>query len=50
MAHAILETGVRNRAALSLYATCGYALVKSYVEGRNPHVNWAMRKPLRGHR
>jgi len=49
MAHVILETGVRNRAALSLYATCGYAPVKSYVEGRNPDVNRAMRKALRGH-
>ena len=49
MAHATLKTGVRNRAALSLYATCGYAPVKSYVEGRNRHVNRAMRKPLQGH-
>ncbi|HEY6787292.1 MAG TPA: GNAT family N-acetyltransferase [Trebonia sp.] len=49
MAHAILETGVRNHAALSLYATCGYAPVKSYVEGRNPDVNRAMRKALQGH-
>lgn len=49
LAHVILETGVHNRAALSLYATRGYAPVKSYVESRNPDINRAMQKALRGH-
>jgi hypothetical protein len=46
MTQMILETGARNHAALSLYAACGYARVPSYVTGRDPDVNRAMRKPL----
>lgn len=47
MTEAILETGVRNTAALGLYAARGYAPVRPYVPGRRPEINRAMRKRLR---
>jgi len=40
----LLETGVHNVAALALYAACGYAPVRSYVPGRNPDINRALKK------
>jgi Acetyltransferase (GNAT) family len=46
MTRMILETGARNHAALSLYAACGYTRVPSYVAGRDPGINRAMRKTL----
>ncbi|MCX4681571.1 GNAT family N-acetyltransferase [Streptomyces sp. NBC_01433] len=46
MTKVILETGVRNHAALALYARCGYTLVESYVRGRDPQINRAMSKAL----
>lgn len=46
MTQTILETGARNRAALSLYAAWGYTRVPSYVAGRDLDVNPAMRKFL----
>lgn len=42
----ILETGVSNHAALALYTRCGYALVDSYVIGRDPQINRALSKAL----
>ena len=38
---AVLETGVRNTAALSLFTSAGYRPVNSYVEGRDPAINRA---------
>jgi len=40
----LLETGVHNVAALALYAACGYEPVCSYVPGRNPDINRALKK------
>ncbi|MGY5079367.1 GNAT family N-acetyltransferase [Streptomyces nigrescens] len=42
----VLETGVRNEAALSLYRSCGYQPCPSYVAGRDSRVNRAMAKSL----
>jgi len=42
----ILETGARSHAALALFISCGFTFMESYVEGRNPDVNRAMRKTL----
>jgi GNAT superfamily N-acetyltransferase len=44
---AILETGVRNTAALSLFASAGYQPVDRYVEGRDPEINRAFARALR---
>ncbi|MFE4512686.1 GNAT family N-acetyltransferase [Kitasatospora sp. NPDC056783] len=44
----LLETGVRNVAALALYTACGYTPVPSYVPGRNPDINRALMKTI-GH-
>jgi GNAT superfamily N-acetyltransferase len=38
---AILETGVRNTAALRLFMAAGYQRVDSYVAGRDPEINRA---------
>ncbi|MET9260547.1 GNAT family N-acetyltransferase [Amycolatopsis sp. NPDC004079] len=43
----ILETGVRNHAALALYTRSGYSPVTPYVTGRDPRINRAMTKMLR---
>ncbi|GHG13371.1 GNAT family N-acetyltransferase [Streptomyces filamentosus] len=40
----LLETGVHNIAALALYTACGYTPVRSYVPGRNPDINRALKK------
>jgi len=45
---AILETGVRNTAALGLFAAAGYAPVDSYAEGRDPQINRAFARSLTG--
>ncbi|QIY59042.1 GNAT family N-acetyltransferase [Streptomyces sp. RPA4-5] len=42
----VLETGVRNDAALALYRRCGYQPCPSYVPGRDSSVNRAMVKRL----
>ncbi|MFE1145681.1 GNAT family N-acetyltransferase [Streptomyces albidoflavus] len=46
MRQVILETGVANTAALALYASRGYTPTASYVAGRDPHINRALRKLL----
>jgi GNAT superfamily N-acetyltransferase len=43
---AILETGVRNTAALALFASQGYQRIASYVPGRPPDINRAFTRPL----
>jgi GNAT superfamily N-acetyltransferase len=43
---AILETGVRNTAALRLFASAGYRPVDRYVEGRDPDINRAFARVL----
>ncbi len=43
---AILETGVRNTAALALYADMGYRPVPRYAPGRDPAINRAFSKSL----
>jgi len=43
---AILETGVRNTAALGLFTSLGYRLVDRYVEGRDPTINRALARVL----
>lgn len=43
---AILETGVRNTAALSLFTSAGYQPVDRYVEGRDPEINLAFARTL----
>lgn len=45
---AILETGVRNTAALGLFASQGYRPVPRYVPGRPPEINRAFARPLTG--
>jgi GNAT superfamily N-acetyltransferase len=42
----ILETGVRNSAALHLFARAGYGPTPRYVAGRDPNVNRAFAKAL----
>ena len=42
----ILETGVRNTAALRLFAAAGYQPADSYVAGRDPEINRAFTRPL----
>ncbi|MFH0246039.1 GNAT family N-acetyltransferase [Streptomyces sp. HK10] len=42
----VLETGVRNEAALALYRRCGYGPSPSYVPGRDMAINRAMSKKL----
>lgn len=42
----ILETGVRNTAALALYAARGYHPIERYVPGRDPAINRAFAKEL----
>lgn len=44
---AILETGVRNSAALSLFQHAHYQPTARYVSGRDPAINRAFIKPLR---
>ncbi|MEU5240958.1 GNAT family N-acetyltransferase [Streptomyces lydicus] len=46
MARAILETGVKNHAALALYADCGYVPTEPYRAGRDPRINRALSKTL----
>lgn len=43
---AILETGVRNSAALQVITDAGYQPVDRYVEGRDPKINLAFARPL----
>ena len=43
---AILETGVRNTAALGLFTSAGYRPVDRYVEGRDPQINRAFARSL----
>jgi GNAT superfamily N-acetyltransferase len=43
---AILETGVRNTAALGLFSSAGYRPVNRYVEGRDPQINRAFARSL----
>ena len=43
---AILETGVRNTAALGLFTSAGYRPVDRYVEGRDPAINRALARLL----
>jgi ribosomal protein S18 acetylase RimI-like enzyme len=43
---AILETGVRNTAALGLFTRAGYRPVDRYVEGRDPAINRAFARLL----
>lgn len=43
---AILETGVRNTAALRLFASAGYLPVARYVPGRDPEINRAFARRL----
>jgi GNAT superfamily N-acetyltransferase len=42
----ILETGVRNTAALGLFVNTGYRPIPRYVPGRDPSINRAFVKPL----
>lgn len=42
----ILETGVRNEAALGLFASSGYTPRARYVTGRDPEINRAFEKAL----
>jgi GNAT superfamily N-acetyltransferase len=42
----ILETGVRNTAALGLFTSQGYQPIPSYVPGRPPEINRAFTRPL----
>ncbi|MFF2374941.1 GNAT family N-acetyltransferase [Streptomyces xiamenensis] len=46
MSRMILETGVKNHAALTLYARCGYSLTEPYVYGRDPRINRALSRVL----
>jgi len=43
---AILETGVRNAAAMNLFARAGYQPVDTYVKGRDPAINRAFARSL----
>jgi ribosomal protein S18 acetylase RimI-like enzyme len=43
---AILETGVRNTAALGLFTSNGYDPMARYVPGRDPSINRAFAKAL----
>jgi hypothetical protein len=43
---AILETGVHNKTALSLFTSAGYQPVDSYVEGRDPDIKRAFARSL----
>jgi len=43
---AILETGVRNTAALQLFTKFGYEPAERYVPGRDPSINRAFTKTL----
>ena len=43
---AILETGVRNTAALRLFTIAGYQPADSYVAGRDPQINRAFSRSL----
>lgn len=43
---AILETGVRNTAALRLFTTAGYEPAEPYVAGRDPEINRAFARAL----
>jgi GNAT superfamily N-acetyltransferase len=43
---AILETGVRNTAALALFTSAGYRPIARYVEGRDPEINRAFARAL----
>lgn len=43
---AILETGVRNSAAIGLFTSAGYVPVDRYVEGRDPGINRAFARSL----
>lgn len=42
----ILETGVRNTAALRMFASLGYQPISGYVPGRDPAINRAFARSL----
>jgi len=44
----LLETGVRNTAAMRLFASAGYQSTAGYVEDRDPAINRAFAKTLHG--
>ncbi|MFK3984990.1 GNAT family N-acetyltransferase [Micromonospora sp. NPDC050397] len=44
--HSILETGVRNHAALALFRSLGYQPTHTYVASRDPKINRAFVKTL----
>jgi GNAT superfamily N-acetyltransferase len=44
----ILETGVRNEAAIRLFRDLGYSPIGQYVPSRDPRVNRAFAKPVIG--
>jgi GNAT superfamily N-acetyltransferase len=44
--HVLLETGVRNTAAMRLFTDAGYRPTDSYVEHRDPAINRAFAKSL----
>ncbi len=44
--HVLLETGVRNAAAMHLFTDAGYQPTDSYVEHRDPAINRAFAKSL----
>ncbi len=43
---AVLESGVRNTAALRLFTATGYQPIRGYVDGRDPAINRAFAKTL----
>lgn len=45
-ARVVLETGVRNTSALSLFLDAGYKPIEGYVPGRDPAINRAFVKGL----
>jgi GNAT superfamily N-acetyltransferase len=45
---AVLETGVRNHAALALFQRAGYSPTAQYVNGRDPNINRAFIKEIPG--
>lgn len=44
----ILESGVRNHAALGLFHSLGYRAIPRYVDSRDPKINRAFAKALAG--
>jgi GNAT superfamily N-acetyltransferase len=42
----VVETGVRNTAAIALYVNAGYRPMRPYISGRDPRINRAFSKNL----